>query len=57
MSWPCCPVCKRLPIQGHLETCPWQAMEKRVKELEARCDTLMRLVQGLDERTNGSMRF
>ncbi|HEY3499099.1 MAG TPA: hypothetical protein VGK73_30625 [Polyangiaceae bacterium] len=50
-------MCKRLPIQGHEETCPWQAMEKRVKELEARCDTLMRLVQGLDERTIGSMRF
>lgn len=62
MSWPCCPVCKRLTFDGkvakqaHMEACPWEAMEKRVKELEDRCTTLMRLVLQLDQRTIGSLR-
>jgi hypothetical protein len=57
MSWPCCPVCKNLPTHRHVDGCPWEAMEKRAKELEDRCDTLTRLVKMLDERTIGSMRF
>ena len=57
MSWPCCPVCKNLPTHRHVDCCPWEAMEKRAKELEDRCDTLTWLVKMLDERTIGSMRF
>lgn len=64
MSWPCCPVCKRLTGSGHVNMCPWLDLEnqiaelqERVTKLDARADTLLQLIRGLDQRTIGSLQI